>query len=132
MRAIAFLVSRRGMNSMSSNNELGRRAYLDAVFERLDGPGGKAIRAKAAAVVDKWEQQPGVHRSYVARWRDLLERSTDEMHELVIADTAEGEALRHCMPFAGVLSNRERADLRGRGNRKAEASEPGWDGSESG
>jgi hypothetical protein len=45
----------------------------------------------------------------------LLDGEVGAMRAVVLADTPEAEELRHAMPFAGILSNKERAELHARG-----------------
>ena len=94
------------------NDDVRRRAYLGIVFDRLRGPDRERIVAAALALVDKWESSTGVNPFYVSRWRRLLAGQIAEMSAEVLADSEQGAELRHCMPFAGLLTNRERAELR--------------------
>ena len=90
------------------------RAYLEAVLDRLDGPDGKSIRARAALVTMKWDNVPGTDPYFGRRWRQLLSMPANAVRAVVMADTHEGERLRHTMPFPNVLTNAERAELRRR------------------
>ena len=91
-----------------------RRAYLERIFELLEQPRGADIHARALVVVAKWENVAGADPRHIQRWRALLGGETGAMRRSVMADTPEGAELRHWMPFAGVLSNRERSELRAR------------------
>ena len=90
------------------------RSYLEAVFDRLDGPDGRSIRERAEMVTLKWDKVPGTDPYFGRRWRQLLTMPATTMRLLVMADTHEGERLRHTMPFPNVLTNTERAELRKR------------------
>jgi hypothetical protein len=85
---------------------------LDHIFRLMLGPRRGEIAAKALKVIALWEAQPGVRRDYSRRWRALLDGDVSVMRDVVLADTPEAQELRHAMPFAGILSNKERADLR--------------------
>jgi hypothetical protein len=85
-----------------------RRAYLEAVLRRLEGPEGAAIRRNAEALVALWETQKHADPYYAIRWRQLLAMPLPAMRAVVLASTEEGERLRHTQPFAGVLSDEER------------------------
>jgi hypothetical protein len=48
-------------------------------------------------------------RRALLEWRDLLDGSTtEEIRQIISADTDEGQRLRSSSPFAGVLTNEER------------------------
>jgi hypothetical protein len=100
---------------MTDTRDRQRRVYLDHVFRLMLGPRRDEIAAKARKVIDLWEVQPGVRRDYCRRWRALLDGEVGAMRAVVLADTPEAEELRHAMPFAGILSNKERAELHARG-----------------
>jgi hypothetical protein len=89
-----------------------RRAYLARVIQLLKSERGPEIRARAAALIDKWEEGTGIDRRHSGRWRLLLTQEPAAIEAAVMAEGDEAEALRHCMPFAGILSNRERNELR--------------------
>jgi hypothetical protein len=78
----------------------------------MHGPRRDDITAKARDVIALWDAQPGVRRAYSQQWRALLSGDIGTMRRVVLADTPEAAELRHCMPFAGILSNKERAVLR--------------------
>lgn len=88
-----------------------RRAYLEAVFVRLEGPQGERIRRQAEKVINLWESQPHADPFYAARWRQLLTLPVPALRAAVLASDEEGERLRHTQPFAGVLSDEERSAL---------------------
>jgi len=87
-------------------------AYLEEVLLRLAGPTGPAIVARAMVLTHKWDTVPGTDPWFGRRWRELLQQDASEVRAVVMADTEEGRRLRHTMPFAGVLSNAEKAALR--------------------
>jgi len=95
---------------MRHNND--RRAYLARILQLLDSEDGPRIRARASAVIDKWEMAAGIDRRHSKRWRVLLTQDTAVIRAAIFADGDVAEELRHCMPFAGILSNRERTALR--------------------
>jgi hypothetical protein len=97
---------------MTGRND--RRAYLARVIQLLDSDRGPEIRARAAAVLDKWEDVAGIDPRHAARWRKLLAQEPAAIEAAVMAEGDAAEELRHCMPFAGILSNRERSSLRAR------------------
>lgn len=97
---------------MDPRNDQQRRTYLNRVFEELRGPRRIDILARASHVLDLWAASTGVHPRYIARWRELLEQDVSKIRQAVLTDHPEAAALRHTMPFGGVLTNRERAALR--------------------
>ncbi len=66
----------------------------------------------ASKLIALWRQQPGMDPWLCETWERLLAGPVDAMRAVVMADTREAERLRHSMPFAGVLGNRERMALR--------------------
>jgi hypothetical protein len=54
----------------------------------------------------RWSAQnagsPALQRCY-SEWQSILERSVDEVCEILCAETEEGRRLRQNSPFAGVL-----------------------------
>jgi hypothetical protein len=88
------------------------RAYLAEVLARLQGPQGLHILERATALTRKWDTVPGTDPWLGQRWRELLQRPADEIAATLLAGTEEAERLGHTMPFAGILTNAERAKLR--------------------
>jgi hypothetical protein len=88
------------------------RAYLEEVLSLLDGPRGPSILQRAMALTRKWDAVPRTDPWLGRRWRELLQRPPDEIASVLFADNDEAERLRHTMPFAGILTNAERAQLR--------------------
>ncbi len=89
-------------------------AYLEEVLSRLSGAAGAVIVARATALTRKWELVPGTDPYFGRRWRELLAQSPQQIRNVVMADTDEARRLRHTMPFAGILTNVEKAELRRR------------------
>ncbi len=81
-----------------------------AVARRLrhDGPG---VRAKARANLPKVESK--VHgpqaADWVRQWRDALDGPTGELVDLLVRQDERGIDMRQVSPFAGVLTDDERA-----------------------
>jgi hypothetical protein len=109
---LATSVSRPLRNDMTDTRDWQRRAYLDHIFTLMLGLRRDEIAAKTRKVIDLWDAQPGTRRIHSQRWRELLDGDVDVMRAIVMADTPEAAELRHAMPFAGILSNKERAALR--------------------
>lgn len=89
-----------------------RRAYLLAVAGRMAGGDHDRIAARARALLAKWRAQDGVLPLYIERWEAAISEGPQAVERIAVEMSAESEALRHCMPFAGILSNRERSELR--------------------
>jgi hypothetical protein len=94
------------------NHEAMRQDYLLEISRRLRGPDRGHIVARARAVVDKWETSVGIHPRYVANWRRILSDGAEAVELLARSRSPEALELQHCMPFAGILNNRERLTLR--------------------
>ena len=89
-------------------------AYLSEIFDRL-GADDEAERARIIArardLVGLWRRAPETPPFLIETWTRLLSAPIAEMRRRVLADDDEGRELRHSMPFAGILGNRERAAL---------------------
>lgn len=88
-----------------------RHAYLSEIFDRLEA-GDLSIKAKAQKLIALWKRQAGLNPKLWQAWENLLEKPVADMRAIVLAETQDGEVLRHSMPFAGVLKNCERTQLR--------------------
>ena len=88
-----------------------RHAYLAEIFNRLES-GDDGIKLQARALMQLWRQQTGMNPWYWETWERLLEGPVDAMRTIVMAENENGEMLRHSFPFTGILSNRERSELR--------------------
>ena len=89
-------------------------AYLAEIFDRLehlDETERALIRARARALIGLWRQAPETPPFLIETWENLLDSPVAEMRRRALADDEEGRELRHSMPFAGILTNSERAAL---------------------
>lgn len=93
-------------------SDLYHHAYLLEILDRLSGDQGAEIRESARAVISKWEALPRLDPFLPRRWRELLELPVDKLREAVLAKTDEGDRLRHSAPFPGILTNKEKFDIR--------------------
>jgi len=89
-----------------------RRLYLERIMDLLNGPRREEILTRARGVIALWRKTDHMAPYYADQWQRLLNMPLDDARGLVLSDTDEGERLRHCMPFAGLLNNKERAELR--------------------
>ena len=89
-----------------------RRTYLLEIASRIARPGGQLIVNRALAVVAKWESADGVLPRYITGWRRILAEGPEAIEKLATSETHEALELQHCMPFAGILNNKERKALR--------------------
>ena len=93
-----------------------RHEYQDGVSEEMANRIAAGLRQHpewletARANLDRWSRRnrdaPGLLRCY-AEWRELLDRPTDQICDILTAKTDEGQRLRQNSPFAGVLSPSE-------------------------
>jgi hypothetical protein len=89
-------------------------AYLAEIFDRLESSDARErarLLAKAHALVGLWRRAPETPPFLIETWGRLLAGSIAEMRRCALADDEEGRELRHSMPFAGILTNLERAAL---------------------
>ena len=72
------------------------------------------IREKPALIdaarrrVQTWLDKGAVSHRYATEWADLLRRPTEELLDVLLADTEFAQDLRQVSPFAGVLDARTR------------------------
>ncbi len=71
-----------------------RHAYLAEIFDRLEA-GDTGIKAKVHALMALWKAQPEMNPWLWQTWERLLERPVAEMRAAVLADTQDGDMLRH-------------------------------------
>ena len=90
-----------------------RHAYLSLMCDRIQA-GDVAVRARALAVMDLWREQPDMDRWLLETWSRLLDAPVENMRTAVLENSDSGDRLRHSFPFAGILGNRERMELRRR------------------
>lgn len=103
-------------------NDRYRRLYLQHVFDLLGGGRRAEIVLRAQRVILLWRGTDHMAPFYADRWSHILALPADTARAIVFADTPEGDMLRHCTPFAGILGNSEKAKLRRAADALAEAS----------
>ncbi|KRA47699.1 hypothetical protein [Devosia sp. Root635] len=89
-----------------------RRLLLEQVFDLLDGPRRSEIIGRAHNLIALWRSTPHMAPYYADRWQYLLTLPVEQARAIVLGDTDEGDMLRHCMPFAGVVDNKQRQAVR--------------------
>ena len=89
-----------------------RRDYLLEIARRLRGAERGRIVDRAEAVIRKWEASASVRPQYINGWRAALQNGAEAVEEIALSRSPDALDLQHCMPFAGILSNRERLELR--------------------
>lgn len=71
----------------------------------------------ARANLDRWTERnsdaPGLLRCY-HEWREILSRSVEEVRDVLLSESDDGQRLRQNSPFAGILGVREVWDLKRR------------------
>jgi len=82
-------------------------ALHEAALRKLRADPGLAEACRA--LLDRWLRSPelSASRPYLARWRELLAGSLDEL-SAVVPDEERGQALRQCSPLGPVFTARER------------------------
>jgi hypothetical protein len=87
--------------------ELLALAYHRAVARRLD----PRIVADARRRLRRWEAQERIHPRAAATWREVLTASLPDLAEAIARDAPDAAELRQASPFAGALSELERARI---------------------
>jgi hypothetical protein len=98
------------MNETSS--EIYRRRYLLEMARRLASADGERLAARALRLIARWEADVGVSSHYISGWRRAIESGPQAIAAIAEGTTEADAELRHCMPFAGILTNAERKALR--------------------
>jgi hypothetical protein len=93
-------------------NERYRRLLFVEVLDLLEGLRRNEIIRRAFDVIALWRTIEHMDPYYDDRWSQLLGQPTSSLRTIVLSGTDEGEKLLHCMPFAGIIDNRQRAELR--------------------
>lgn len=67
----------------------------------------------AFANMDRWEKLGVAKDSWFSheKWRRLLKGDFDVLLSKMVEDSEEMQQLRSCTPFAGILTNKERATV---------------------
>lgn len=87
--------------------ELASLALHRRIAERLDDVGIQAARNR----VRRWLRAGGpVSREHARRWEELLVLPLPQLRRELVQDTEQMRNLRQDTPFAGLLTDRERAD----------------------
>lgn len=93
---------------MASQQELDRLhlAMHQAIVALIDGDPHRCGLQTARENCARWL----AHGSYSAilEWQEILTRPWDEVRQIMLDDSDEGQRLRSSSPFAGVLPPRER------------------------
>jgi hypothetical protein len=84
-------------------------AYHRLVSERLDA----AMIAQAQRRLDRWEAEDLVDARWIEEWRRVLSLPIEQVKRRIGARTTRASELRQTSPFAGVLTEQERARLVG-------------------
>lgn len=93
-------------------NDRYRRLYLETILGLLEGPRRQELLARAQGLVVRWRSIEHMSPYYADRWLELLAMPGEKLRTVIMADSDEADRMRHCMPFAGMLSNGQRAALR--------------------
>lgn len=68
-----------------------------------------AALAKARATLRRIGRAHGRVSPWLSRWQQIIDAGPEAVLRALVADTADGRELRQNSPFAGVLTERERA-----------------------
>ena len=77
-----------------------------AIAEKLRA--NPALLDIARENLDRWSRASGRSQPYWDAWREILNRSLEEVLELLVEDSETMTDLRQATPFAGVLEPAER------------------------
>ena len=99
--------------------DAGAHALLDArrlaahreIAKRIDAD--PALLDKALGNIERWCRQMGRTPPALAEWQGLLRALPRErIRPLLVQDDEESRRLRQSSPFVGILSQRERMEIR--------------------
>lgn len=77
-----------------------------AVVERIDRDPERAGLKKAQATCRRWFQSDPA--TAIREWIEILERPWDEIRQVLLDESEEGQRLRQSSPFCGILTPQER------------------------
>lgn len=81
--------------------------YHQAVSQRLGPP----MVEEARHVLSRWCEEGRIDAGHAERWEQLLDRDLSEIRRAMVDEGQQAEDLRQNSPFAGVLSEPERARI---------------------
>src|SRR5665213_2561327 len=84
-------------------------AMAKAVVERIDRDPERAGLKKAKAACERWFHSDPTPA--IGEWMAILERSWDEIRQVLLDESEEGQGLRQSTPFSGVLTPQERWNI---------------------
>ena len=96
-----------------------RHALLDArrlathreIAKRIDAD--PALLDKALGNIERWSRQMGRTPPALAEWQGLLHTLPwERIRPLLVQDDEESRRLRQSSPFVGILTQRERMEIR--------------------
>ena len=96
-----------------------RHALLDArrlathreIAKRIDAD--PALLSKALGNIERWSRQMGRTPAALAEWQGLLRTLPwERIRPLLVQDDEESRRLRQSSPFVGILTQRERMEIR--------------------
>lgn len=79
-----------------------------AIVERIDADPSRAGFERAKETCRRWV---GMGNVPVREWLTLLERPWEEVRQILLDETEEGQRLRQNDPFCGILTPQERWEI---------------------
>jgi hypothetical protein len=81
-------------------------AMVRAIVEKIDHDPEKSGLARARATCERWYRvRPS---PAIKEWLQILDRSWEQIREVLLDPSQEGQRLRQSDPFCGILTPQER------------------------
>ncbi len=96
---------------MKTHQDVDRRSLslCRAIVEKIEADPLRSGLEKAKAVCRRWEARSPSRCN--REWLELLEKPWDEVREMLLEVSEQGQRLRQNSPFCGVLTPGERWDI---------------------
>lgn len=84
-------------------------ALAQAIVAKIDRDPARAGLVKARATCRRWHQERPFPA--VEEWLDILDLPWEQVREVLLDESEEGQRLRQSDPFCGILTPRERWEV---------------------
>jgi hypothetical protein len=84
-------------------------AMARAIVAKIDQDPARAGLTKARATCTRWYQERPLPA--VKEWLEILGRPWEQVREVLLDESEEGQRLRQSDPFCGILTPRERWEI---------------------
>ena len=96
---------------MRTHQQIDQRslAMVRAIVDKIDGDPTRAGLTKARATCQRWSARSP--SAAIQEWLKILDRPWEQIREVLLDGSEEGQRLRQSDPFSGVLTPQERWEI---------------------